>query len=165
MTAAFPLLCALLHYTRGRGILPGGRWTMALLIGLASPFGWLESLLVAAGVYLWLVPGLGKYFGLIHGRYSHDEREILWIDRLGEWLVPHNIRLRCLVQMSLRGLYLVPLFVALALAGYPGAWWIMPLSLLQGPVYWLFRRQGENAVGYAELGMGLLVGAMLEAVA
>lgn len=135
---------------------------MAALFAAGSPLHIYYWPIIAAGVLLWETPGLGKYWAFRN--YNAAEKEIGWIDWLGDKLVK-NTELRCLFQMSLRGLYLAPLLIALGFLGHPTAFWLIPACLLQGPAYWIWQNTGDKIVGYGELTMGLIVGLILTAAA
>lgn len=93
-------------------------------------------LIVSAGIYLWCVFGWGRKFLAIHGRVSIylDEKPEGWEDRVADFIMgrikkqsfPSYVRqfcttpspaLKCwgMYAMSLRGLYMLPMFIALAL--------------------------------------------------
>lgn len=124
------------------------------------------------GLIFWFIWGWGKYFSAFHGRDNPSEQEVRWIDRLGYAVFPYQFsplnyvapgtglnRKRGLLMMSLRGLYLLPLFAVLA--GYcdPHAWWVCFVVLLQGPIYALMRYLPErHATEIAELLQGALIG-------
>lgn len=150
MTAAFVAAFALLNCLRGRGWVRGDRWLACLGFGIVS---WLYSdalhlgIVVAAGTYLWALPSWGEHFTAI----------------TGETL---NARLRGTLGMSLRGLYLYPLFAALALLTTPWALLFGLGCLLQGPCYFVTRHTPnwqEWAVARAELLFGAVMGGLLAA--
>jgi hypothetical protein len=161
------ILLGILHCLRGRGWLP--RWALFLLVALLAYAETMSLLLAAvttAGIALWIVPGIGKFFSAITGTDNPLETEIRWIDRLGYRLFPRDEtpatnKLRGTVCMSLRGLYLYPLFLAYA---FWNPWALLTglLCLLQGPVYYLSGRLTPlHAVALAELLVGTLFGLMI----
>ena len=124
------------------------------------------------GLVFWFIWGWGKYFAAFHGRDNPSEQEVRWIDRLGYAVFPYQFsqwnfiapgtalnRKRGLLMMTLRGLYLLPLFAVLAGYCSPHAWWVCFAVLLQGPIYALMRYLPErNAVEVAEVLQGMLIG-------
>lgn len=170
---------AILNRLRGLDLVPLSRLGYAVLIGLAAHVFYLlrhptqlDSSLqvlaaVAAGMFLWSLPGWGKYFSAFHGRDDLAEKEVGWIDRLGYAVYPPSVsmarnRRRGTLCMALRGLYLYPMFVALAVVVDPLAALIGLGSLLQGFAYGIMRNVPERyAVTGAELTFGAIMGAML----
>lgn len=148
-----------------------GRITSTLGMAVASQFmGYaiMESLIIWAGLFLWSIPGEGKYFSAFMGNYDGNEHEIKWIDELGDTLVSgideRSNRLRGALCMCLRGSYMYPLFVAIGLLGHPMALLIGLSCLLQGVPYWFAKYpkdMGLNPVLYAELTWGACIGLML----
>ena len=112
------------------GITAGG---CAFWLGYAPVVAGLIGIVVFLGILIWAIPGWGKYFCVLHGRDTRKEREIGWIDKATDKIANHY--LRGMLAMSLRGLYLAPLFVALSLLAPPFSFLITPLCLLQGPAY------------------------------
>jgi len=114
-------------------------------------------LICTLGYYIWAVAGWGEY---MHMKYFNwelwvDERyttfykpkiEIYWIDKILSFAfirIPsiddNNIDAYCLLGMSLRGLHIAPLFIALA--WYYSNPLIVCLSwglMLQGIIYYVF---------------------------
>lgn len=170
------ILLGILHCLRGRGFVP--RWLFFPLVALLA---WLEfesaliTAVVTAGIAFWIVPGLGKYFSVFTGRDDPKESEIEWIDWVGYQLFPSHPtapgwdtrrnQARGLVCMSLRGLYLCPLFIALSAWNPSAAYAGLCIGLLQGPVYFLAGRVSQrHAVAIAELVMGTWAGALIGAL-
>lgn len=129
---------------------------MGIAAGLFSyhAYGWwaiLVALIVAAGTRFWAAFGWGNYFAAFDG-LSKAGPEVAWIDAIIYRLIPREKntpawnRLRGTIGMSLRGLYLYPLFMALTIFQWfveSPQWWA-PLvigfaCLLQGPVYGAMR--------------------------
>jgi hypothetical protein len=142
------LAFALLNCFRGRGWVPGDRIIACLGMGVCAGLyagQWHIGITVALGTYLWALPAWGKHFVAITGATARE-------------------RLRGLLGMSLRGLYLYPLFVALAWLTTP---WALPIGLgclLQGPCYFAMRHTPdwqEWAVARAELLFGAVIGGMV----
>lgn len=172
--ALFILTSAALNGARGRGVVPGGRILFAILMGVcAGSYSWNipAGIVVASGMFLWALPGWGKYFSAFTGRDNPKEQEISWIDWIGyriflsDGYEKTNL-MRGTLCMSLRGLYLYPMFIALA----PFTSWLSLIvglgCLLQGPAYGLMRylESEEYAVLYAELLMGAVIGCLLSVV-
>lgn len=138
------------------------------LLSLAIGYGVLDSLVIWLGLYLWSIRGWGKYFSAFMGNYNPDEREIKWIDELGDALVletdEKSNRLRGALCMCLRGIYMYPMFIALGLLGHPMAFIVGLCCLLQGVPYWLGKYpkdMGVNPILYAEPTWGACIGLML----
>lgn len=182
--AAIPLLAILLglaNHARGRGTLIGGRWMCAACggigIGLVAALIGFEPLRAAGiavsntfGLYNWLMWGWGLYFAAFTGQWSH-EKEIGWIDYICLRLVPFVTSdkhwtnyVRGWLGMTLRGLYLIPMFMLFDPLGgkvIDPVWWIGIVGLLQGSVYSVNRLGNLARLGTAwpELLMGALIGA------
>lgn len=128
---------------------------------------------VSLGIYTWCLKGWGKYFSCFHGRDSRMESEIKWIDSLGYRFFPPVVRTvyndsevtalnrrRGLFCMTLRGGFMIPAFIALALVANS----FFPLAGIicgpaQGPCYSVMRYVKEkNAVKYGALLHGLVMG-------
>lgn len=131
----------------------------------------LDIPIILAGIYVWSVPGWGKYFSSFMGNYNKDDREIGWIDYIGDNLIiatdEKSNRVRGLVCMCLRGIYMYPLFIALYLSGHPMAPIFGMGCLLQGIPYWLAKYAkdaGKNPLSYAEPIWGYFMGLMLWSV-
>lgn len=167
------LAFAALNCFRGRGIVPGDRWIACLGMGLAAglyAWSWQIGLAVAVGTFIWALPKWGAYFSAITGRIS-DAKGIGWVDAIVDAVFPlprrspgwatWQIRARGMLGMTLRSLYTLPLFVALAaLTGNPHALLGSVVCLLQGPCYWLVGCFGERkwSVAAAEILFGAVLG-------
>jgi len=149
---------------------------------VAGGLGWaatsdpIVGVIVALGFLAWAVKGWGSYFMAFHGdpksHHSNEGHEIEWIDNLvDKWLgVPKTTEETLkwgTVAMSLRGLFILPMFIALA-------WYLanplilllgVVVGLLQGPVYRSGRRvylEGKiDVMEVIEPRMGALIGAAL----
>lgn len=187
MWPAIPLLALLLglaNHDRGRGTLPGGRIACAVIggggIGLTAAlmgFPLQHAAAIAGattlGFYNWLVWGWGLYFAAFTGTWKKDEEEIGWIDSVCMHFVPfvtesrHSSNyLRGWLGMTLRGLYLIPMFLLFdPLHGFtPNAVWLLGLlGPLQGVIYAANRIANiwqKEGTAYPELVMGALIGAL-----
>lgn len=185
--AAIPLLAivfGLANHDRGRGTLPGGRIACALYGGISTglvgallglPLAHAAGIAVAVslGFFNWLVWGWGLYFSAFHGLWNKDEKEIGWIDYICLKLVPfvtsakHKTNyIRGWIGMTLRGLYLIPMFIVFDPFALftPNAVWLLGIfGLLQGTVYAanrLSETMYSEGTAYPELIMGLLIGAL-----
>ena len=124
-------------------------------------FSYYNTAVIFAGFALWAVFGHGRYFASFTGRYDPNEKEIAWIDWVGEKVFPFNgrkrtNRMRGILCMGLRGLYLYPMF---ALIGYP---LLGLLMFLQGATYGISSYVKEqHAVPCAEFLTGLLIALVL----
>lgn len=156
---------ALLNFIRGRGLFPYAKWVTAILSGLAvgihfwSPY---YGLITFIGIRFWSMWGWGSYFCAFTGEDNRTIREIWWIDDIGRRLLPQGTpfynRLRGTLQMSLRGLFLYPMFIML------GAPLVGLGVLLQGPCYgvmtWL-PQNGKYGVMAAEALFGAVIGLLI----
>lgn len=112
------------------------------------------------GILLWAIPGWGQGFDAITGQDHHTEHDWFpmdWFDGV------ENNYLRGTLQMSMRGLAIVPLFVALSFAAWKYSFILGLSGLLQGPVYYLAgipqRMTGKNiGVPIAETLWGATMG-------
>lgn len=134
------------------------------------------------GLWLWAVPGWGKYFVSASGSpgvYMNDGEEVKWIDAASDKIITafysetlkmhlhkiyssaghypyldYNIRVALwgTIAMSLRGMLMAPLFVALAFFLNPALCMGMALlCLMQGPIYHV----GRYMIQYRTLGKKL----------
>jgi hypothetical protein len=120
-----------------------------------------SSFVISLGYSLWAGPGWGDYFSAYDGLYKKGP-EIKWIDWVGYKLFPlvneENNRARGTIQMSLRGLYMAPCFVGLALL--QGWGWesllLVFTTLMQGPAYGVMKFVSEkhDRGAYAEYLLG-----------
>lgn len=129
-------------------------------LSLAVVYGVLSGnttsmLIVAIGYMVWAIPGWGKYFSAYHGNDNRSESEIGWIDRIGYRFVKDNNKLRGVLCMGLRGLYLYPMFLAL---GTPV---IGLLAALQGVPYYVAGTVSSGTIRHAEYMWGGAMGLML----
>lgn len=90
-----------------------------------NPVEWISytiGILTSLGVLWWATLGWGKYFSAATGGYAPNEREIGWIDWIGDLIKGNTYkinRLRGAVCMGLRGwFYAQPLFLAFAGLNY-----------------------------------------------
>jgi len=100
---------------------------------------WLAGIVGAIGMTVGAAFGWGKYFGGIANKtFDVNEKEVAWID----WLVMrsnNNAVLRSVAAMTLRGL-MWTFFIAVPLAFFSlNALWILPVGLLLGATYYLFK--------------------------
>ena len=97
------------------------------------------AVIVFLGIWIWAIPGWGRYFASLHGRDTRKEEEIRFIDRIGIAVFPDgdywSNRKRGTLEMALRGLFLCPLFVVLSVMAWKWSFLLTFGSLLQGPVY------------------------------
>ena len=134
---------------------------MPLLVCLHVEAGWLLSAAIFASFALWAIPGHGKYFSALHGRDDVLEHEIDWIDSLGYRFYPPDAeestnRKRGVLCMGLRGMFLYPLFIALAFIN-PYAPLIGLGMLLQGFCYAAGAIYPKQGVPIGEALTGLLI--------
>jgi hypothetical protein len=103
----------------------------AFWLGYGPVVAGLIGVVVFLGIFIWSIPGWGRFFSSFHGRDTRKEEEIRFIDRIGIAVFPHgdywSNRKRGTLEMALRGLFLCPLFLVLGVVTWAG--------LLQGPVY------------------------------
>jgi hypothetical protein len=134
----------------------------AAVMGVANIFGF----------YNWLCWGWGLYFAAFTGQWKKDEEEISWIDDICLWLVPFQTAekhasnyLRGWIGMTLRGVYLMPMFLLFDPLGEHAispVWWLGFVGLMQGLIYSanrigkVWQREGT---AWPELLCGMLVGA------
>lgn len=171
--ALFIALCAAANRARGSKVFgltdstAEARAVFSVTVALASlaiGAGLWQMLIIFAGLFAWSVPGWGKYFSAIHGRDNPQEKEIGWIDDIGYntvFGVDHESnRRRGAICMGLRGVYMLPMFLALAWFN-PWALLIAPLCLLQGIPYYLAGYYQREPVMAAELAWGACIGLMI----
>ena len=121
-------------------------------------------IVVWCGLMFWSSFGWGKYFSAFHGKDTPEETEIKWIDKLGYFVFPSNDnvwrnRFRGMLCMSIRGgVFAYPMYIGMALTGYPTALLTGLLMFFQGLAYF------SGALGkeqYGALQGELLTGALL----
>ena len=181
---AIPLLAivfGLANHARGRGTLIGGRWACAAyggvsigLVAVLLGFDVWRSLAISAattlGFYNWLVWGWGLYFAAFTGKWPYGLKEIPWIDSVCFWLIPWRTGfahwtnyVRGWIGMTLRGLYLIPMFILFdPLGGITPIWFFGIIGVLQGFIYSAARIGGvwrDTGTALPELLIGLLIGA------
>lgn len=154
-----------------------GKYLIALYVGLIFsvlcwiilPVTFIKSLYILAitaiGFMLWAVPGWGKYFCAFHGKDTREEHEEEWIDYLTDPIDNHY--LRGTVAMSLRGLYLWPLFIGLSFVLSPYCALLGVGMILQGPLYHISKYMTDWEPRMAELSeymTGLLIGVLFSIV-
>jgi hypothetical protein len=183
-------LCALLNHLGGQSTLvPYPRFVFRMLgqgsalgsVAWLSGFGPLPSLELAAlgvaGFSLWAAPEWSPGFMALRGYAGKDSRDYAtpwytpntWMTSLCDRLLGVNKLTTLsngqkrgwgLAYMTLRGLFLYPLFAGLAgLLACPLAWAFGAASLLQGLVYW-----AADSVLLGEYAEGSAAGAALAAV-
>ncbi len=173
----YPVILGLLNRLRGSEFLKPytSKGVISVLIGVISGLftyytdsvpvlqACISSVIVIAGVWIWASPGWGKYFSAYDGLDKSGEKEIGWIDYVGDKLVHGTTssknRIRGTLQMSLRGLYLYPMFMGLS---YYNIWALLVglAVLLQGPVYAAMRVVPNTwAVPIAEFTYFVIIGA------
>jgi hypothetical protein len=138
----------------------GVLWSgVALSMGHPPLSALYAAVATCAGFWLWAGPGWGAYLSAsIHGKDMRHEREVRWIDELIFRI--HNPYLWGIAGMALRGLYMAPAFLALTYLS-PWALACIPLTLLQGPLYWIGGRLWEaGGVRAPELLTGALWAAL-----
>lgn len=111
------------------------------------------------GIAVWLrLEGWGLYFSAFHGRWNRAESEVRLIDwigfRLVPWIGPDDLRsnrARGTLCMSLRGLFILPLFGLLFGLSVPALMFGAAAGLTQGIIYGAMRFvPEERAVETAE---------------
>lgn len=175
----FAALFAAIGYVRGRGMIP--RWghviasiAWALVTAGAAAFlGYREAYVIAIGIVafigllIWLVGlkkgwgGWGLYFASWTWVWNPNEREVPPIDWIGLKLVPFKTMaphwtngLRGTICMSLRGLYITPLFLMLS-ALESGLIVGLSQGLVYGSMRWLAPTAGTK---YAEPVFAAIIG-------
>ena len=95
----------------------------------------------AACVLLWASPGWGKYFGVFTGWDRSHEEEVNWIDYIiNKQLAKHpESKLWYGIGMTLRGLYYLPCYIALAFIDIR-VLYAIPFLFSQGLIYGLVGR-------------------------
>lgn len=146
---AFAAVWSAISYFRDLGRLPFNQHvTASILWGLTAgaaacllPYSWsfviAIALVTGLGMFAWVVSGWGLYFGSFDWTWHFLETEIKWIDAIGYWTVPFVTNdthwtngLRGVICMSLRGLYILPLFFMLQMLP-----WGIAIGLSQGIAY------------------------------
>ena len=143
------------------GAVAGG---CAFWMGYGSVVAGVIAMIVFLGLWIWAIPGHGRYFASFHGRDTRKEEEIRFIDRLGIAVFPHgdywSNRKRGTLEMALRGLFLFPCFLVLSVAAWKWSFVIALGGLLQGPVYFSSGVLPETwRVPLAEFAWGGVMGA------
>jgi 1,4-dihydroxy-2-naphthoate octaprenyltransferase len=116
-------------------------------------------LITAVGILIWSIPGWGDYFDFTHTK--NNENKI--IDKITSKI--NSAKVKDTVAMSLRGLFILPLFIGFSVYLQSFAPLVAaPLILLQGPTYLLSLKIVPD-FGYnhalAEFLTGLLIGIMV----
>lgn len=117
------------------------------------------------GIWLWAAPGWGLYFSSFTGRKNPVEEEIVIIDLLADLFfrdqaTKKEIRRWGTFAMSLRGLFLLPLFGFYGIYFSNSMWMVGLLSGFQGIIYGSMRFIPEKyAIGVAEylIGIGMAI--------
>ena len=60
----------------------------AFWLGYAPVVSGLIGVVVFLGLWIWAIPGWGRYFASLHGHDTRKEEEISWIDRIGIAVFP-----------------------------------------------------------------------------
>lgn len=165
------ILLGVLHCLRGRDLLP--RWAYFLLAGLLaglSSGSAVQGLIVAAGLALWLSTGWGNGLIAVTGRDTRDPTECPWLYKLcnriiGEPKTEEAVRRWGGCFMSLRGTYLYPMFVGLAILNASCLPLLVGLDcLLQGPVYYAAGKlvPEKYAVAASEFTFGTILGFLIQ---
>lgn len=174
------IVFATINYIRGRGYIPAYEhvvasvaWGAAAAIAAALhdysiPYTVAVFLAVTIGMLIWMIGvikgwgGWGLYFAAWTWTWNPDDHEVSPIDWIGFKLVPFRTAaehwtngLRGTICMSLRGLYITPLFFMLDLL--PLGFFI---GLAQGPVYAVMRwlAPANKGTAYAEPTIAALIG-------
>lgn len=169
----FLIICAILNRARGSKLFgytqstTVSRIASSLGIGLVSLMVganiW-QVMIIAIGLFIWSLRGWGKYFDAFDGVDNPEETEIKWIDDIGYSLVigvgEESVRKRGLICMCLRGVYMYPMFIALAWFN-PWALLIGTGCLMQGIPYYLAKYLPSEPVKWAEMAWGLFMGLMI----
>lgn len=156
------IVCALINRLRGwetgyekwHGKYPCAVY-MGLLWGLLSMDA-VIGLIVAIGWALWAFKGWGDYFDFSDRRND----EVDWIDAVVLKRVPSG-PMNDMVSMSLRGLFILPLFVALSvylLTPLPSLLGLV--AILQGPFYYIGHLLWPDMSGRKTVFGELLTGAL-----
>jgi hypothetical protein len=145
------------------GAVAGG---IAFWLGYAPVVSGLIGLIVFLGLWIWSIPGWGRYFSSFGGHDTRREQEITWIDRIGVAVFSDgdywSNRKRGTLEMALRGLFLCPLFVVLSVMAWKWSFLLTLGSLLQGPVYFFAGVMPEKwRVPCAEALCGAVMGFMV----
>jgi hypothetical protein len=120
---------------------------------------WQVGCIVTIGMWFWCVFGWGDYFDFSQLRNN----EISIIDKV-VYVIFSPSQYADMLAMALRGMFIYPMFAALAVYGYTGAWVYGFVGLLQGIIYWVSYRlfYGRDYVAFAELITGAVLGAALQ---
>lgn len=169
ITLLTALLFALINRDRGIGWIPrveaGIMWGMTAALAAAALqytiwYQFAILLVVIPGMMIWAIPGWGKYFASFEWTWKVNEIEIPWIDWIVIRLVPFLTEaphwtngLRGTLAMSLRGLYITPLFLMLSELSLG-----IVVGLLQGPVYAITRWLPIKGTKAAEPLYALIIG-------
>jgi len=145
---------------RGRGYVPNSRYYAMALWGLLTGavvhylgiFDWqssaLVTLIVVAGSYVWLEQPWGQGFAAYTGVWEPRPNTVHWIENICLKLYPYpgaglpdpKAYARGTLFMALRGLYIIPLFLGLAVfLGSPFVALLGLVGLMQGPSYGIMR--------------------------
>lgn len=170
------VLFGLINFVRGRGYI--SKAYTSFLAGIVyalfsfNEYGIIDraaidGLIVFLGVWLWAAYGHGKYFMSFHGEDKMREKEVPWIGWLTDKLytpkdTPASRRKWGTIAMSLRGLHIFPMFLALGI--YHNTFLFTGVAfLLQGVIYASTRyiKNEDNRVMIAEIIIGLLMGSLL----
>jgi hypothetical protein len=145
------------------GAVAGG---CAFWLGYGPVVSGLIAMVVFLGVWIWSIRGWGRFFSSFGGHDTRHEQESAWIDRMGIAVFPEgdywSNRKRGTLEMALRGLYLVPLFLVLSVCAWKWSVLLGLGGLLQGPVYFATGIVPETwRVPLAEAAWGGVMGFMV----
>lgn len=168
-----PAICALCNVFAGTDVLP--RWLrlgaagalLGLVMASGTPFDWPVFACVALGFILWRIPGWDMM--AIHGRIGREKcKPVTWLTRaLLDDIPIASVAARKnwgAVWMAIRGLFIAPLFVSLAvLSGNHNVAFLGLGGVLQGVAYRIpgcfaeTRWSGMIAEGLTGAAFGLLL--------
>jgi len=170
-------------------VITHGRLVATYIMGIISGVlfnDYKVGLITAIGYLIWAAPGWGKYFGFHFGSAeSINSKEIGWVDTIINFayttsqdngiVTPSNMTDPdkdgyCLLGMTLRGLYLLPMTAGLA--WYFSNPWIFCIGygmMLFGYIYWIWNSlllkfcvaHNIDCTKNAELSTGFFIGCLL----
>jgi hypothetical protein len=164
MSILLVLICAIINRARGSHffdlitstVLTRIVCGLLLAVVCAAMSGDLITIpIIFIGYMAWASFGWGKYFSAMHGNDNPAESEIKWIDRIGYHFVKDNNKLRGVLCMGIRGMFIYPMFLAL------GAPIIGLIACLQGVPYFVAGLMPEWSIREAEYMWGGVLGLML----
>jgi len=174
------LLMGVLNVLRGSEVPFTNKLITSVLCGILTYMlagSYVIGLVTWLGIWLWSVLGWGKYYSAFTGEYNYKEKEFILADKVTDYLYLKRIWSDYsvgMIGMAIRGLLILPLFVALSLivGNSLVVLYGVLCGFLQGlcyaaprPFYGRIKRIIDNggktwnfAISLAELLMGLNIG-------